>query len=219
LRGTFVDIYDRNVWKWGSGKGSLPIHTAGYRAFLEQFLVRNRIASVVDMGCGDWQFSRLVDWGDVSYRGFDVVPSLIAENTRRFAKPGISFELASGDPSTLPPADLLLAKDVLQHLPHEAVFAFLANVQRYRYALVTNGVDPRGPTQNIDISIGHCRHLDLRLPPFNVDAEEVYSFCKVESRLVGMVRGWLERPAWKKVVLLLGTEPPAWPSAIRTASS
>ena len=212
MRSTFVDIYDRNVWKHGSGKGSLPGQTAGYRGFLERFLDRNRIASVVDMGCGDWQFSRLVDWGGAAYRGYDVVPSVIAENTRRFARPGVSFALTSGDPAELPPADLLLAKDVLQHLPHEAVFAFLKQLHKYRYVLVTNGVEPRGPTHNIDIPVGHCRNLDLRLPPFNVDATEVYSFCKAEGRLARLIRAAFGRPAWRKVVLLISDHPAAWPS-------
>lgn len=53
----FEEIYATNEWGHGSGEGSLPVHTRGYVAFLQAFLAEKNITSVVDMGCGDWQFS------------------------------------------------------------------------------------------------------------------------------------------------------------------
>jgi len=50
----FENIYAQNLWGSGSGEGSLPISTKGYARFLQIFLRINRVASTVDLGCGDW---------------------------------------------------------------------------------------------------------------------------------------------------------------------
>ena len=80
MKNEFENIYLNNIWEHGSGEGSLPIHTKGYAHFLENFLTTYNINSVVDMGCGDWQFSRLINWGDAMYQGYDIVQSVIESN-------------------------------------------------------------------------------------------------------------------------------------------
>ena len=199
----FSEIYANNEWEFGSGEGSLEINTRGYRRFLQQFLARRKIASVVDMGCGDWQFSRLLDWSGVHYQGYDIVPQVIATNQERFARDGVSFQLYSGDPAELPPADLLIAKDVLQHLPDAAIRAFLPALSKYKYALLTNCVNPRGATANEDAELGGFRYLDLRLPPFSLQLAPAYTFSKYERRWKKRVKVALRGyPDWRKVVLL-----------------
>ena len=200
----FSEIYANNEWGHGSGEGSLEIHTRGYRKFLQSFLVKRHISSVVEMGCGDWQFSRFVNWDDIHYQGYDVVPDLIQSNKESFSKKNISFCLYSGNPTELPEADLLITKDVLQHLPNQAVLEFLPHLSKYRYALLTNCINPKGETTNVDIEIGGFRYLDLRLAPFNLKATQVYSFEKNEDslfeRLRKAIRGY---PAWRKSVLMV----------------
>ena len=202
----FIEIYEKNEWGSGSGWGSLDNHTKDYRDFLQTFISQNGIASVVDMGCGDWQFSRFLDWNGVIYQGYDVVPSVVRTNNERYSSPNISFSLYSGKPYDLPPADLLIVKDVLQHLPNQVVLEFLSCLPKYRYALITNCINPKGNTINEDISAGDFRYLDLRLPPFNLKAKEVFSYSKKETffkRLRTRVRGW---PKWKKCVLMVENE-------------
>lgn len=46
-------------------------------------------------------------------------------------------------------------------------------MDKYKYVLVANTYHP-GMQKNIDIEMGDYRPLDLRLPPFNVQAEPVY---------------------------------------------
>jgi hypothetical protein len=99
----------------------------------------------------------------------------------------------------LPEAELLIVKDVMQHWSDKAVVAFLPVLARFRYALITNCVNPAGPTINLPIEDGGFRHLDLRLPPFNINAPEVFSFTNYRSPAK---RFW-EKPRWRKIVLLL----------------
>ena len=58
--GVFDEIYDKDLWEGGSGGGSTIANTVAYRAMLEGFLRDKKISSVLDVGCGDWQFSKVV---------------------------------------------------------------------------------------------------------------------------------------------------------------
>jgi SAM-dependent methyltransferase len=179
----FSKIYETKYWgslngEGYSGSGSLCEQTVEYRQFLQQFLAQHKIVSVVDVGCGDWTFSQAIDWSGIDYHGFDVVESVIEKNKLRFGSPSIHFAVADGSESDLiPPADLLLCKDVLQHLPFQDIEKFLKNIDKYKYCLITNDVDPNERViQNRDVPRGDHRYLDLTQPPFSIDAEVVLTY-------------------------------------------
>jgi SAM-dependent methyltransferase len=192
----FADIYRNNVWGFGSGHGSLTNVTKGYRSFVETFIRENGVRSVVDYGCGDWQFSRLINWGDAEYTGVDVVESVVAANQKQYGRCGVRFELNNGKARS---GDLLLVKDVLQHFSDDDIEDFLRDVlPRFRFALITNCVLPES-ILNASISTGSFRPLDLRKAPFKFPATAVYSFTGPKTY------SWRKRmyfPAWKKIVLL-----------------
>jgi SAM-dependent methyltransferase len=175
LRSNFQKIYDTNEWGHGSGPGSSPTHTIEYRAFLSRFIVENGIRSVTDLGCGDWQFSRFLDWSNLDYTGFDVVPMIVERNQRLFGLPNVRFEIFTSLES-LPGGDLLLAKEVLQHLPNAAITEYLAAIrQRYRFALLTNATTPRHAV-NIDIEPGGFRPICLQDPPFSITGAIAFTY-------------------------------------------
>jgi hypothetical protein len=168
LKETFTRIYEKSAWGRGSGNGSDPASTVEYRAFLEKFITMNRIRSIIDIGCGDWQFSRFVSFGGANYRGFDLVESLITRNTAQFGGPGVEFHLMPDDPSQLPSADLFIIKDVLQHLSDELIMFYRDRVlPRYRYCLVTNSFNAINYEHNKPIKPGMFRSLDLLAPPYH----------------------------------------------------
>lgn len=166
LTDVFSTIYEQSVWGQGSGLGSSPEVARPYMLFLQDFLTNNRIRSVVDLGCGDWQFSQHINWGDCLYTGIDVVPSVIEANQKRFGRPNRTFVCAdpATDPSRVPSADLLLVKDVLQHLSNENAQKILTLTNQFKFSLITNAFAPT----NDDCQNGDTRPLDLREQPFNL---------------------------------------------------
>jgi SAM-dependent methyltransferase len=149
-------------------------HAWPYVAMLQAFIRNNAIKSVVDVGCGDWQFSRTVDWSGVRYHGFDLFEPVIAANRERFGSDSIRFDVANA--ITFPPADLAICKDVLQHLPIADIAGLLRYFrQHYRFALVTNDIYPAVGT-NEDIAPGGWRALRLDQPPFNEVAPVILQY-------------------------------------------
>ena len=198
MQARFEQIYATSEWGSGSGEGSSQAHTRGYVRFLRRFLRVEGVRSVVDLGCGDWQFSRLIDWTGIQYDGFDIVPGLVEHNDRMFSAPNVRFHHFTTHWPDLPKADLLIVKDVLQHWSNGTIQDFLPTLAHYPSSLVTNCVDPSGkPTANQDCPDGWFRPLDIRLPPFGVQAKQVYSFTHARS-----IWERLHQPRWRKAVLL-----------------
>ncbi|TKK69873.1 class I SAM-dependent methyltransferase [Ilyomonas limi] len=197
MKNIFTGIYVNHGWGQGSGEGSLPENTEIYRQFLEQFIRDKEIKSVIDYGCGDWQFSRLVNWGNVQYLGLDVVDSLIDNHNKTYRSNNIQFQSLDGIPDELPDADLILIKDVLQHWPNQTIISFIPKIEKYKFALITNCINPEDATDNHDIHEGDFHYLDLTKPPFSYNMYKVLEYTNREAVTdVNQLR-------WKKIVLLL----------------
>ena len=176
---TFTTVYRKQIWGNGSGSGSSAKYNRKYIEFLERFIATNKIANVIDFGCGDWQFSKEVDWSGVKYVGVDVVESVIDENIERYAKDNISFvcdgiqDVREVNKYLGKERQLVLLKDVLQHWSDDELLPWLESFinLEFDYAIVTNGYKhwrcPKrnGSKRNIDNEYSYAP-LDLLQEPF-----------------------------------------------------
>ena len=187
-REAFQRIYDHQLWGGGSGHGSRRTTTEPYRQLLQRLLTGKQVERVVDLGCGDWQFSRLIDWDGIQYLGVDVVPAVIEADRRTHSAANIAFQCADIRTWHPPDADLYILKDVLQHWPDRDIKALLSRMAGRRM-LITNSA----PTaDHIDLDLpGDFRPLDLRRPPFNYAAQELLRYQSI--------------PGDEKLVLLVAT--------------
>jgi SAM-dependent methyltransferase len=200
-RAEFSRIYAENAWGMGSGIGSMPEYTADYADLLQSFMEERGVRSVVDFGCGDWQFSRHLDWKGRDYLGVDVVEDVIERNRRQYGTESIRFELMR-DAFALPGADLLVCKDVLQHLPNDVIRTYLrAFKAKYTYMLITNdisyedhraaGAPQRPPEANVDIDFGEWHAIRLEQPPFGEAVEVLLDWSVDTSEHLWVKRTYL----------------------------
>lgn len=179
----FTTIYDNAAWGINdeglgfSGGGSLLKNTRIYIRFLEHFIRTHDVKTIVDAGCGDWEFSRSVNWQGARYYGYDVVASVIERNIARYASDKIVFVHANFLTEELPSADLLICKHVLQHLPNDDIMLFLKQIRKFKYCLITNAVFPQTlSSDGADTHIGGGHKIDLTLPPFNIKGSKVLNY-------------------------------------------
>jgi SAM-dependent methyltransferase len=141
LEDYLVQSHAEGGWGRGSDVGSRPEHTLRYRRVLQRFLACHEPKRVLDLGCGDWQIGKLIDWSGIDYTGIDVLDAVIARNQARHSQPNLHFLAGDFRHMDLPPADLVILKDVLQHWTREEIEPFLPRLQGYPFALITNDVD------------------------------------------------------------------------------
>jgi SAM-dependent methyltransferase len=179
----FTSIYQRGCWgknergEGESGWGSKPDVCQPYMIFVQDFIREHNITSVVDAGCGDWLFSRYMNWSGINYIGYDVVELLITRNNANFANEHINFVHGNFLKIDLPPADLFLCKDVFQHLCHADILAFLPQLKKYKYCLITNHVDADSLSSgNFDSGTAEFHNIDICKAPFNLPGKAVLHY-------------------------------------------
>jgi len=186
----FTQIYDQKIWgsdgqgNGSSGWGSMAKAAAPYMNFLTHFLKQYNITSVVDVGCGDWSFSQYIDWTGISYVGYDVVSTVIERNKKKFQQSNCIFIHGDATKTELPSADLLLCKDVLQHLSNESIATFLKQCDKFKYCLITNDINKNA---NTNIADGLHRPLDLTKAPFFVPGTKIFTYMGAPEKEVLLI--------------------------------
>src|ERR1044071_8813466 len=173
MESAFRQAYRANAWgdpESVSGPGSGIARTAAFRDEIPPLLRDLQAASLLDVGCGDFNWMRLIDLPVERYLGIDIVPELVEQNQRRHADRNHAFVLADFTRAELPSMDVILCRDCLVHFAFADVRAALRNFARSgsRWLLTTTFVD--AGRENTDIATGDWRPLNLQLPPFNFPA-------------------------------------------------
>lgn len=128
-------------------------------------------------------FQDILDWSGVNYVGVDVAESIVQLNQKKFGARNIHFIQGDILTMTLPAADLMLCKDVLQHLQNADIQEFLNKIKKYKHCLITNDL-AISFVDSVDITNknreneyrGRNRPLDFTKPPFNVKGSKVLAY-------------------------------------------
>jgi len=200
----FQQVFRRSSWGDGvrvpkSGAGSTRDYTRRARAILMEVVVRYGIGSMLDIPCGDMTWMpvfleevRAVD-PNFTYIGADIVPELVEANRKRF--PELRFEVMDLVGSKLPKVDLILCRDVLQHLPIADVKRGIKNLSDSgsRYLLTTTCPRQSEVMNRRDIDLqrnpGATVHRALDRPPFSVqDPLVMYSEQREHHKFLALWR-------------------------------
>ena len=174
IKNTFSKIYKDDVWNGGSGPGSSIENTKEYVEFLNDYIEENKIESVLDIGCGDWQFSHTINWK--KYVGIDPVENVIIKNKLNYENisNNIYFTCSDAVPfldRVKERFDLVIIKDVFCHLPTPLIQQIidLIKINNYPKVLSINDYLPNSDYYNDECLIGCHRPIYLELHPFNLN--------------------------------------------------
>ncbi len=170
VRAAFTRHYERRDWEDSesvSGHGSTLQRTESIRRALPALFSELGIRSVVDAGCGDFNWFRALDLELDCYLGIEVVEDLARRNQERFGDERRRFVSIDLIRDSLPTSDLILCRDVLVHLKNRQVLAALRNFRRSgsTYLLATTFEASR---PNVDVPLGGWRPIHLEGPPFGL---------------------------------------------------
>jgi SAM-dependent methyltransferase len=190
LQEAFEEVYRRDMWKQGdsrSGLGSEGPLAARYIELVQNYAAKHELRTAVDAGCGDFAVGRRLARNFERYMAFDISPLIIENNKRRYTdltRTNVTFDVVDMTSATFPCADLILIRQVLQHLTNAQIEQILKNleVSNWRRVLITEEVrDPLNNQQpNVDlpshtvrtrVSLGSGVFLDKE--PFNRPARRI----------------------------------------------
>lgn len=176
----FNKIYRNDIWGNGSGPGSRIENCKEYINFLQIFIQTNNIGTILDIGVGDGQVLSALEIDEVEYTGLDVSNKALALAKQRNNRPNIKFINKDISTYNFGKVDLVICKDVLQHLPNETVLIVLRKIINHsKYAIVVNDISPQEELLNTDIQIGGYRPIHIGKAPFSASGEELFTFDSV----------------------------------------
>lgn len=149
---SFTKIYDKKIWGGGSGTGSkMSRNNQKYIEILQNILQKYEINTICDIGCGDWEFSQNINFGERKYLGIDCVSSVIQNDKDKYEKDNIHFShQIIGDDYVPKGYDLIIIKDVIQHWKDEDIMKYFTQIiDENKFVFSTNGYKfMRDPTKN-----------------------------------------------------------------------
>ena len=195
----FSEIYRKKIWGGrlsrgaysGSGSRDKAIVTP-YVTALRAFLLQIGRPSILDLGCGDFHVGHQLIDCTRSFAACDIVDFVIEQNQRRY--PNVKFFVVDAARDELPAGDVVLIRQVFQHLGNAQIMKVLPKLAAFKYAIVTEHVpgfegfvpnlDKRsGPDHRVSIGSG----IELTQAPFNLTAASIRVLCEV-SEFGGIIR-------------------------------
>lgn len=184
----FTEIYKRKFWGQGekpfySGTGSYNPLLKGYIDAVENFIISHDINSIVEIGCGDFNVtSKILKRLDTRnypyhYLGYDVVKPLIKYNCDVYGKDHVKFTCKDSCTGILKKGDLLLIRQVLQHLRNKSIQQIVKKFKDYRFIIVTEHqpseenltIPNLDKNTDADIRMGRGSGVYLEKEPFNCE--------------------------------------------------
>lgn len=173
-------VYAKKLWGSGntdfySGEGSHDTETVQtyLKAVIGFFKSLETPPVVCDLGCGDFNVGKELVPYTQTYKAVDIVPELIAHNTKTFKSEQLSFATLDLVNDPLPKGDCALLRQVLQHLSNAEIASIVNKLYAYHYVILTEHLPDQEFTPNIDIISGQGIRLkkysgvELLAPPFN----------------------------------------------------
>lgn len=146
-----------------SGPGSSLAATSGLFSAVVKVMDMLGCRSLVDVGCGDWNWMSKEDI-QIAYTGVDIVREVI-ENNSRYSRENVKFLVCDATQTPLPRADMALCREILFHLSFNDAMKVLSNIrQTSPYICATTDT---ANWFNSDIKTGGFRLLNLFRAPFN----------------------------------------------------
>lgn len=199
----FSTIYAGKMWgaeaDFNSGPGSHdPAILGPYVGSVTEFLSSLGTPDVVDLGCGDFSVGVQLRPVCGRYVACDVVADLIERNRRLTEFADVEFchlDITSDD---VPGADVVILRQVLQHLSNDDIAKVIPKLDRYAYAIITDHQPIGKFLPNRNIPTGHHTRLalrsavDLTRGPFHLAYRDVRELCCVGDAS-GVIRTTLLR--------------------------
>lgn len=169
----FVNHYRNLGGESLSGPGSTIKNTPEVRKLIQDSIETYNIGSILDLGCGDWNWFQHIDLQDTSYLGWDADVDMIIANQFNYTKNNVDFDVQDIVLNPYPQSDLIICRDVLFHMPIDMALHILNKIKKSCKYLISTSF------REVDINVGigdknwGYYNINLNIDPFNLSKHEV----------------------------------------------
>jgi hypothetical protein len=154
--------------------------------------------SVCDLGCGDFNVGRQLLAFPKKYIAVDIAENVINYNKAKYAHNNLEFQCLDISKDKLPKGDVVILRQVLQHVSNKEVHSVLNKLKQYKYVILTEHLPNQEFVPNKDIISGqgirikNQSGLIITKKPFNFKYKKQQ---ELESTILdnnkGVIKTWL----------------------------
>lgn len=138
--------------------------------FLDSIIDKYEVKSILDLGCGDWNWFQHINLRNSNYIGWDCDHKMIEQNNLKYGSKKVSFEVKDIVTNKYPKCDLIICRDVLFHLKIELSLKIISNIKKSCNYFLSTSFKSAG--NNTDIK-SYCKidnwgfyNINLHKEPF-----------------------------------------------------
>jgi SAM-dependent methyltransferase len=174
----FVEHYRNSNEESLSGPGSTIKNTSEARKLIQDSIKSCNINSILDLGCGDWNWFQHIDLQGASYLGWDADTDMIIANQFNyideiFVENDVDFDVRDIVLEPYPKSDLIICRDVLFHMPIEMAQHVLNKIKKSCKYLISTCFREVEVNEGIGDKNWGYYPINLNLSPFNLSKHEI----------------------------------------------
>jgi SAM-dependent methyltransferase len=152
-----------------SGPGSHIANTKECVDFINKILKEKNIQSILDLGCGDWNWFKNIELVSCTYEGWDACEIMIQDNKKFYGCSRVNFEVKDIVTEDYPFTDLIICRDVLFHMAPELALKIIEQAKnKCKYFLSTSFNNVETNTGIGKVNWGFYR-INLNISPFDLE--------------------------------------------------
>ena len=178
LAKNFVKMKRRDNHESLSGPGSHLSNAKEAIELVNNTIKKYNIQSILDLGCGDFNWLKETNLKNIKYIGWDACPKMIEDNNKKYGNSDIKFFTKDIVLEDYPDVDLIMCRDVLFHMKKSISKKIINNVKnKCKYFISTS-------FKNVNENSGINERLDWGFYPINLDIEPFnLKSCEIDREL------------------------------------
>lgn len=146
-REVFSRIYQKRIWTgdegYSSGTGSRNISIVEpYLDIVKQWAQTHSSENLtaLDLGCGDFHVGSCIYPLFKKYIAADIVPVLVESHRKKHVASNLEFQCIDGIDDSLPAADVIFVRQVLQHLSNDQILKIIPKLYQFQHAIISEHI-------------------------------------------------------------------------------
>jgi beta-1,4-galactosyltransferase 1 len=185
----FTKIYETRFWNGeesASGHGADTKFSEAIREVLPKLIKDYNIKTILDIGCGEFNWMKQVDLHIDKYIGVDIVDEIVRRNNDMYGSGAISFKCLDVCSDDLPKVDLIICRDCHIHMSFREISSSIKKFKQSNstYLLASTWRNKKNINKRTDL----WREINLEIKPFNLPEPILKISEDIQNRDMGLWR-------------------------------
>tara|TARA_R110002167_G_scaffold275236_1_gene481278 strand:- start:185 stop:814 length:630 start_codon:yes stop_codon:yes gene_type:complete len=156
-----------------SGPGSSKANAKEAVELIGSTIDKYDIKSILDLGCGDWNWFEDIKLSNINYIGWDADAKMIASNKFYYPEGNIDFDVKDIVLEDYPSVDLIVCRDVLFHMSIRTALHALNKIKKSCKYLISTSFRDSDRNEGIKDEEWGYYSINLNITPFDLLKNEI----------------------------------------------